>query len=53
MHEILAMLVEMEKVTEDIRTVPKVGPVYHSFMSDSATLWTVARQAPLSMEFSR
>ena len=53
MHEILAMLVEMEKVTEDIRTVPKVGPVYHSFMSDSATLWTVACQAPLSMEFSR
>ena len=27
--------------------------VSHSVMSDSATLWTVARQAPLSMEFSR
>ena len=24
-----------------------------SVMSDSATAWTVARQAPLSMEFSR
>ena len=27
--------------------------VSHSVMSDSATPWTVARQAPLSMEFSR
>ena len=25
----------------------------HSVMSDSATPWTVARQVPLSMEFSR
>ena len=25
----------------------------HSVMSDSATPWTVAHQAPLSMEFSR
>ena len=25
----------------------------HSAMSDSATPWTVARQAPLSMEFTR
>ena len=25
----------------------------HSVMSNSATLWTVARQAPFSMEFSR
>ena len=25
----------------------------HSVVSDSATPWTVARQAPLSMEFSR
>ena len=25
----------------------------HSVMSDSATQWTVAHQAPLSMEFSR
>ena len=27
--------------------------VSHSVMSDSATPWTVARQAPLSMGFSR
>ena len=27
--------------------------VNHSVMSDSATPWTVARQAPLSMGFSR
>ena len=27
--------------------------VSHSVMSDSATPWTVARQTPLSMEFSR
>ena len=27
--------------------------VSHSVVSDSATLWTIARQAPLSMEFSR
>ena len=25
----------------------------HSVMSDSVTLWTVAHQAPLPMEFSR
>ena len=25
----------------------------HSVVSDSVTPWTVARQAPLSMEFSR
>ena len=28
------------------------GPAY-SVVSDSASLWTVARQAPLSIEFSR
>ena len=27
--------------------------VSHSVVSDSATLWTVARQAPLSMGFPR
>ena len=27
--------------------------VNHSVLSDSATAWTVARQVPLSMEFSR
>ena len=27
--------------------------VSHSVMSDSVTPWTIARQAPLSMEFSR
>ena len=28
-------------------------PVSHSVMFDSATVWTVARQAPLFMEFFR
>ena len=28
-------------------------PISHSVMSDSVTPWTVALQAPLSMEFSR
>ena len=32
---------------------PNHACVSSSVMSDSATLWTVARQAPLSMEFSR
>ena len=32
-------------------TVIKVWQCSHSVMSDSATLWTIACQAPLSMEF--
>ena len=31
----------------------KVESVSHSVVSDSLTPWTVAHQAPLSMEFSR
>ena len=31
----------------------KVKRESHSFVSDSATPWTVTCQAPLSMEFSR
>ena len=31
----------------------KSESVSHSVMSDSAIPWTVTRQAPLSMEFSR
>ena len=35
------------------RPVKKEERVSCSVMSDSVTPWTVARQAPLSMEFSR
>ena len=31
----------------------EIKSVSHSVMSDSVTPWTVAHQAPLSMEFSR
>ena len=33
--------------------VPRVQENAHSVVSDSETLWTIARQAPLSMGFSR
>ena len=40
--------------THDRNTWPVLGVcVSHSVLSDSETLWTIAHQVPLSMEFSR
>ena len=41
------------KLTQHCKSTMKSQSVTHSVMANSATLWTVAHQAPYSMGFSR